>query len=432
MIVNLHGVMKPWKKTPGGNIPVAGTAQRTLVGQTHGTPIEKYLLKSTCKTFLQKFQASEVKMRRFSYTLRSELQREISVNIDVTKPGRAEGAPRESEERLRQTLGVRRHRNLLLVRTIIETAADAIVIMDDRGLIQSVNRAVERIFGYSPDEVIGRNVDMLVPKAHVLARDAIAGLRRTGERKIIDIGREVEGRRKDGALFPLDLATAESRDARGRRFFAGIMRDITDRKRREAQIHLLMREVNHRSQNLLAVIQSLARLTANSSRPEEFAERLIARLQGLSQSQNLIVCGDWQHVALNDLVRAQLSHLGETLCQRVRIDGEPIMVTPAAAQGIGMALHELAANAIKYGALSANEGQVSIAWSRSAQERGRRFIMTWSEHGGPPVLTPAYRGFGRTLIEEVTAFAVGGEVACHFEHSGLCWNLDAPEDEILS
>jgi two-component sensor histidine kinase len=192
-----------------------------------------------------------------------------------------------------------------------------------------------------------------------------------------------------------------------------------------------MREVNHRAKNLLTVVQVIARHTAKSSRPEDFAERLIQRLQGLSQSQDLIVGGDWQQVALADLVRAQLNQLGVAIAERVHIAGEPVTVTPAAAQSIGMALHELASNALKYGALSSNDGQVSIAWLRSRQGQGRRFLMTWSEHAGPPVPTPKYRGFGRMLIEEITAAAVGGEVECRFERSGMYWKLDAPETAVI-
>jgi PAS domain S-box-containing protein len=337
--------------------------------------------------------------------------------VDITERKGAEEALREREARLR---------------AIVETAADAIIVIDEAGLVQSVNRAAERIFGYAPDEIIGRNVDVLMPEGHARAHDSyLEAYRRTGERKIIGIGREVEGRRKDGVLFPLDLAMAEWRDARGRRFFTGIMRDISERKRREEQVQVLMREVNHRAKNLLTVVQVIARHTAKSSRPEDFAERLIDRLQGLSQSQDLIVGGDWQQVALVDLVRAQLRHLGATLDRRVHITGEPLTVTPAAAQSIGMALHELATNAMKYGALSGDNGRVSIAWLRSAQAPGRRFIMTWSEHGGPPILTPKRRGFGRTLIEEMTASAVGGEVECRYDQRGLYWRLDAPEAEVI-
>ncbi len=126
----------------------------------------------------------------------------------------------------------------------------------------------------------------------------------------------------------------------------GTVTDISERRRIEQHIQLLMREVNHRAKNLLAVVQSIARQTAKDSNPSEFADQLGHRLQGLAASQDLIIGGDWRWVSIADLVRSQISHLGESVNARIVISGDDVRLTTAAAQGIGLALHELATNAV--------------------------------------------------------------------------------------
>jgi PAS domain S-box-containing protein len=178
----------------------------------------------------------------------------------------AEAALRVSEERLR---------------TIVDTAVDSIIVFDETGRIESVNPAAVRIFGYSPAEMIDNNVSMLIGEPHRPAHDSyIRGFPDTGNAKMIGIGREVEGRRKDGTIFPADLDVVEW-CLEKKRFFTGIMRDISERRRREVQIKLLLKEVNHRAKNMLGVVQAIARQTANAGR-EEFIERFSERIQALA------------------------------------------------------------------------------------------------------------------------------------------------------
>lgn len=201
--------------------------------------------------------------------------------------------------------------------------------------------------------------------------------------------------------------------------------DLSERQRYDQHIRLLMREVNHRAKNLLTVVISMARQTARASSPADFVDRFSQRLYSLSASQDLIVKGNWDGVSVNDLVRSQLDHLGEEIRNnRFRIEGHEMIVSPAAAQGIGMALHELSTNALKYGSLSGPAGSISIDWG--LEDDGQTFRMRWSERDGPSVTPPERTGFGRTVIERMAATSVGGRVDLQYAASGVTWVLFAP------
>ena len=205
--------------------------------------------------------------------------------------------------------------------------------------------------------------------------------------------------------------------------------DLSERQKYDQHIRLLMREVNHRSKNLLTVVTSMARQTARSSSPEDFVDLFSERLQGLSASQDLIVQGNWGGVSVEDLVRSQIRHLGEEIhSKRVKLDGPEMIVSPTAAQGIGMALHELSTNALKYGSLSGPAGTVSIEWA--LVDDHRTFRMRWREQGGPPVVPSKKTGFGRTVIERMAANSVGGTVKLQYAVSGVEWVLVAPLKEV--
>ena len=201
--------------------------------------------------------------------------------------------------------------------------------------------------------------------------------------------------------------------------------DLSEREKYEQHVRLLMSEVNHRSKNLLAVVLSMARQTARSSTSEEFVDHFSQRLLGLSASQNLIVEGGWGGVSAKELARSQLNHLGQEMrTNRVRIEGPEIIVSPPAAEGIGMALHELSTNALKYGSLSGPVGSVEITWS--IDESAKTFQIQWCEKDGPPVSHPERIGFGRTVIEKMAATSVGGSVEVRYALTGLVWVLTAP------
>ena len=167
------------------------------------------------------------------------------------------------------------------------------------------------MFGYRSGEIVGKNVSMLMPEPHRSAHDGyLESYRRTGNPKIIGIGREVECRRKDGSIFAGDLAVAEWRVA-DKRYFTGIIRDITERKRHEEQIDLLMHEVNHRAKNMLAVVLAVARQTL-ATKPEDFIGRFGERIQAMSASQDLLVKNEWKGASISRSSCAPSSRISRT------------------------------------------------------------------------------------------------------------------------
>ncbi len=206
--------------------------------------------------------------------------------------------------------------------------------------------------------------------------------------------------------------------------------DISERKRAEEKTQLLMGEVNHRAKNLLAVVQAVAQQTAKHDDPTTFVERLSERISGLAASHDLLVKNQWEGVDMADLATSQLAHFQDLIGTRVQLDGRPARLTPSAAQGIGMALHELATNAGKYGALSNGAGQVQLSWHIATAIKPTLFI-SWSETGGPNVVAPKRKGFGQMVIGRMVEAAVDGTASIDYQETGICWTLRAAVADTL-
>ncbi|MEX2033672.1 MAG: sensor histidine kinase, partial [Xanthobacteraceae bacterium] len=192
-----------------------------------------------------------------------------------------------------------------------------------------------------------------------------------------------------------------------------------ERDEREAHVRLIMRELSHRSKNLLAIVLAIARQTARHTKSfEDFEARFNARIQALADAHDLLVEQQWGGGALDDLVTAQLSAFD---LDKVSRRGEPVMLRTEAVQNVALALHELATNASKYGALSVPQGRVAIEWALQAGAAGERSLrLSWREVGGPPVAPPTQRGFGCFVLERATLNALG-EGSLEFNANGLLW-----------
>jgi PAS domain S-box-containing protein len=201
----------------------------------------------------------------------------------------------------------------------------------------------------------------------------------------------------------------------------GTAQDITERKQREEKEHLLIREINHRAKNMLMVVDAIAHQTATKN-PEDFVARFSGRIQALSASQDLLVQTQWQGVDVQDLARAQLAPFAELIGPRIAVNGPKLRLNSAGAQAIGLALHELAINAGRYGALSADSGSVDVRWGTD----GETFVMSWTERGGPLPSAPRRRGFGTVVTKRMAERSLGGTVVLDFPPSGLTWRLTCP------
>jgi two-component sensor histidine kinase len=200
--------------------------------------------------------------------------------------------------------------------------------------------------------------------------------------------------------------------------------DITAQKHQQEHLQLVTRELNHRSKNLLTIVMSLARQTAvGLDVPQAFLARLGERLASLAAAHDVLVQQDWRGADLAAVIEGQLKHQLQAFAGRIAVAGCACELPPETAHYLGLAIHELGANAAKYGALSNGEGEVEVAWTVTP-EAGLRLV--WRETGGPPVEAPAGRGFGRTILEMLTPRALNGTASLEFARAGVVWTLEAP------
>ena len=280
------------------------------------------------------------------------------------------------------------------------------------------------------EEIVGRTDEDIVPAAH---RDKLLRLKH----RALEIGQsqhsEIHMQDRLGKELWFDLYVEPLKDLTGQ--IVGITCaavDITERKEGEAHLRLLMRELTHRSKNLLAVIQAMARQTARyAGTTEGFLERFGARLQALATSHDLLVQESWYGASLHELVKSQLGHYIDRAGSQIAIEGPPILLKPEAAQGLGLALHELATNASKYGALSSTAGTVAITWTRIPAADGHGLHLVWEERGGPNVQTPERRGFGLMVIERNLSRSLDAQVELTFAPSGVRCAIVIPVTQFL-
>jgi len=206
-------------------------------------------------------------------------------------------------------------------------------------------------------------------------------------------------------------------------YWFGTDTDITEEREQAEQIRLLLMEVNHRSKNLLGTVQALARRTAPDN--PAFLKRFEDRIRSLAVNQDILVKREWRQVPLRELAEAQLAYIEQAPGDLV-IAGPDLLILPRAAETIGMALHELATNALKYGALSVEGGHVDIGWRVEEAKEGARFSMWWRENGGPPVVETGHAGFGSRLIREVPKHNLEAEVSFNYLPTGVSWEITCP------
>jgi two-component sensor histidine kinase/CheY-like chemotaxis protein len=211
--------------------------------------------------------------------------------------------------------------------------------------------------------------------------------------------------------------------------FIVLATDITAQRAYQEKIETLMREVNHRSKNMLALVHAVAKQTASAG-ADDFLERFGDRVQALAASQDLLVQTDWEGADLAALIESQLLHFKDLVGERIMLGGPKVELAPRAAQTLGMALHELATNAAKYGALSNGNGSVEICWQLTQGEEEPHLAIEWTEKDGPPVVAPKRLGFGRRVAKTLVESALGAQVTLDYAETGVRWTLRCPLSSI--
>ena len=294
---------------------------------------------------------------------------------------------------------------------LFDNAIDGVFVSDDAGRYLYVNPAGAMLLGYAVHELIGASVADVIalddaPRV-VAWRAAEPRDPRRGEWRL---------RRRDGSWIDVEITSRLLPDNR----WFGTVRDITVRKENEERLRLLAREVDHRANNLLAVVQSAISLS-RAEDAETLKAVLIGRVNALARAHQLLADGRWVGADLRRLVEEEFNAFVAPDEERVRITGESLELSPQLAQAVAMALHELATNAVKHGALSQPGGRVDVAWSVGGD--GVAPQITWRESGGPPVRKPTRFGLGASLLERALRGTIGGRTEMDWAPDGLVCRL---------
>jgi two-component sensor histidine kinase/PAS domain-containing protein len=209
--------------------------------------------------------------------------------------------------------------------------------------------------------------------------------------------------------------------------------DISERKNSEQRLELALHELTHRAKNLLAIIQSIASQTARHHADiGSFLRVFGERIQGLSASHDLLVRSDYKGAPLEELVKSQLAAFGGVDQERIFAEGPMLVVKTDVLQSLGLALHELATNSVKYGSLSLPAGEVRIGWSVHLQNGCEMFRMSWTEKRGPRVRTPERTGFGEVITVKALEQVLNGAVALEFKTRGIVWSVESRLDSVVA
>ncbi len=321
--------------------------------------------------------------------------------------------------------------------SIVKSSEDAILSADLDGIIGTWNPGAERLFGYMAEEAIGKPVTFYIPiNRHNEESDMLS---RIQHGDCIDPYETVR-RRKDGSLVEVSLTLSPVKNAEGTIIgVSEIARDITERRRAQEQQNLLLREMSHRVKNFFAVTSGLVTLSARSARtPADMAEAVRERLVALARAHGLtrpgLINGNGkpcQDTTLHALVQTIFAPYVDP--ERSKDHGFFIITGPCLQIGgnsvtsIALIMHELATNAAKYGALSSPGGYIHIDWSVQQAE----LLLTWKEHGGPPLDGPAEReGFGSSLVCRLVTGQFGGQLSYDWKPKGLIIRLSMPLERL--
>jgi PAS domain S-box-containing protein len=325
-------------------------------------------------------------------------------------------------------------------RAVFDQAATGVARVSPEGRFLELNDRFAEICGYPREELEALTFQEITHPEDLEADVTLVGRVLAGEMKTFSIEKRYLAR--SGEVVWVNLTVALVRAASGQPdYFVSIIEDISARKRAEAeqqryqsQLRLMINELNHRVKNTLATVQSIAAQTLKGrGDPATAFAKFEARLLGLSEVHEVLTRERWHGAALREVAERALKPFGIANPTQFGVAGPAVWLQPGPALTMALVFHELATNAVKYGALSRAGGRVDLSWS--IDEPGDRLRLVWTESGGPPVTPPTRTGFGSRLIERALRGELHGAVAMRYEPTGLVCAMDArlpPRADLLS
>lgn len=337
---------------------------------------------------------------------------------DITASKRVEETLRASESRARRALDE--------LEATYKTAPIGLCVLDTKLRFVRINDRLAAMNGAAVADHIGRTPREIIPAVADQAEAALRRVLETGE-PLLNVEITGEAPANPGVQGIWNESWFPLRDEAGRIIGINVVaEEITERRLDEERLKLLAQEVDHRSKNILTLVATLVRLTRADS-IEAYRANLLGRLNALAHSHQLLAASRWHGADLRDLVSQELAAYRSEDATRVSLEGVDIEIQPAAAQALSMAVHELATNAAKYGALSVSSGRVAISW----QVSGGALRLIWTETGGPSVAPPQCMGLGTDIILRSVQHQLGGEIRKDWRPSGLVCALTIPAASIV-
>ena len=308
------------------------------------------------------------------------------------------------------------------LQSVLDTALDAVVVMDVGGLIVGWNDHAAEIFGWQPEEALGHRLSELIvaPQYRAAHEAGLSHYLSSGEGPVLNRRIEVTAIRRDGREFPIELSVTAS-DQFGDPLFVGFLRDISERQALIERQRRLLQESDHRVKNMLTIVAAIAHQTArNSADLPTFENAFSARLKSLANAHQLLVGLSEAEVALSVLAEQVLG--ADVRAGRARFGGPELLLKPTQVLGLSMIMHELYTNAVKYGALCTDEGQVALEWDC----RDGMVECTWFEVGPPCDRSIQGTGFGERMIAMSAKSDLQGTVEREWRPEGLVAKLRFP------
>lgn len=307
--------------------------------------------------------------------------------------------------------------------TVLDTALDAVIVIDADGMVIGWNSHAETIFGWKAIEVQGRRLsDMIIPNSHRDAHDkGMNHYLATGEGPVLNRRIEVPALHREGSELSIELSVTATEQF-GDQLFIGFIRDISERKAETERQQRILQESEHRVKNMLTVVQAIALQTAaNSPDMASFTDSFSGRLDSLARAHQLLVGQIWHDIAISALADRVLG--AEVLSGRARFGGVELLLKPGQVLGLSMILHELYTNAIKYGALCTNTGKIDLDWTTD----GTTIKLVWRETGifcEAPGASSS--GFGQRMIAMSVKSDLGGTIDRDWRADGLTATIEFP------